>query len=84
MPIVTTEVVEGKTLSAPERSKLDELKDGIGRTELVPESCPCCRSRPAALRIVSTRVYRCRFCNQFSQRRDDGSLAAVPMKGMAR
>jgi hypothetical protein len=42
-----------------------------------PETCPACRAHPVALRSLTTKVAKCRFCGAICQRRDDGVLIHV-------
>ena len=66
-------------LTLPLLPQTDDL-DLAGRTEIISEACPHCRSPKPAMRIVSTRVMRCRLCSGFAQRGDDGRLVVVPQR----
>lgn len=51
--------------------------DPTGATEIIEGACPACRSQPAPLRRLTTKIWRCRFCAALCQMRDTGELIAI-------
>lgn len=48
-----------------------------GRTEISSDRCPSCRSTPVALRRLTAKVWRCRFCSSIVVARDGVLTVAV-------
>ena len=55
-----------------------EPGSAIGRTDIIPNTCPACRVRPTAVRHLTARALECRFCRALLSLLDGVLVVAVP------